>query len=169
MVELTFAQLCTAFVAAVCLHNLEEAWLMPRWLRQVFGSRPPVGAWEFRFATGVLSLLLVPLAVLAVRAGPGSAAAHVWLGVVFAMGVNAILPHLAATVALRRYMPGTATGLLLNLPLAVSLCRRGLAARWVEPHTFAWAAPTVAVALLACVPALFALGRRLAPPLNSAA
>lgn len=163
MVRLTFTQLSLAFVAAVWVHNAEEAWLMPRWMRQVFGPHPPVGAWEFRFAAVVLSLLLVPLPFFAVRDGPGAVSAYVWLGAVLAMGANAVVPHLAVTVACRRYMPGTATGVLLNLPLAACLCRQALGQHWVEAATLAWAAPAVALALAACLPALFALGRRLAP------
>lgn len=153
--------LIVLFVAAVLLHNAEEATSLPQWSRHAGRWHPGVGDAEFRFAAVVLSGALVVSAILATHAGPGSRAAYVFFGYVFAMVVNAVVPHLAATIARRAYMPGTATGLLLNLPLGSALLYRGVSEGWVAIDRFAWVAPAVSLTLLASIPVLFAIGRRL--------
>jgi hypothetical protein len=40
------------------------------------------------------------------------------------MGLNTILPHLAATILLKKYAPGLITALLLNLPLSIIIISR---------------------------------------------
>jgi len=149
------------FTFAVLVHNAEEALLLPEWSRRSGRWRRPVEGGPFRFAVTVLSLLLVVVAAAAALSRPRTLPAYLLCGYAFAMAVNALVPHLAATVALRRYMPGTATGLLLNLPLALLLLRQAWRSGWVEHGTLVWAAPVVALALLAAIPLLFAIGRGL--------
>lgn len=115
-------------------------------------SQPAV----FRLAVGTLSVALVVVSMLAFVQGPQSAAAYLFFAYAFAMAANAVLPHLAATLVLRRYMPGTATGLLLNLPLGVVLLREGVNEGWVSLTTLLWVAPACAVALLSRFRVLFA-------------
>ncbi len=110
-----------------------------------------------------MSALLVAVAVGGVIGGPHSLLAYLLFGYVFAMSANALFPHLAASLVMRRYMPGTATGVLLNLPLGCALLYRAVAQNWVSPSTLLWAAPAVAVILLAAIPALFSAGRRIFP------
>ncbi len=160
---MTLTGLSVAFVAAVLLHNAEEALFLPAWSRHADRWYRPVGAWEFRFAAVVLSLVLIAIAWLAVALGPRSVGAYLFLGFVFAMAVNAIVPHLALTVVQRRYMPGTATGMLLNLPLGACVLREAVHQRWVAAGTLAWSAPVVAIALGSSLPLLLAAGRRVAP------
>jgi hypothetical protein len=73
----------------------------------------------FRFAAAVQSLLLVLLATAAFLSAPQGLAAYGFAGYVFAMLVNVFAPHVLASIVLRKYMPGTATALVLNLPLGV--------------------------------------------------
>jgi len=77
------------------------------------------------------------------------------------MMVNAVVPHLLASLALRRFMPGTATALLFNLPLGLLFTQQALAEQVVVGRTWIWAAPAVALLVLGSVPVLFAAGRRL--------
>lgn len=160
---MTLAELTAVFVAAVLLHNAEEALWLPQWSTTASRWYPPVGPWEFRFAVAAHSLIVVAVAMLAVHSGPRSASAYIFFGVAFAMTANALIPHLALTFALRRYMPGTVTGLLLNLPLGVSLLREGLSQHWIVARTMLCVAPAVAVALAVTIPVLFAVGRSVAP------
>lgn len=160
---MTLAQLSAAFVACVLLHNAEEALLLPAWSARAPRWYRRVGAGEFHFGVAVLSIVLVAAAVAAFAYGPRSIAAYIFFGYVFAVALNAVVPHLAASLALRRYMPGAATGMLLNLPLGAYLLRRAVEARWVETRQLLWVAPLVALGLLASIPLLFAIGRTLFP------
>jgi hypothetical protein len=151
------------FTAGVLVHNTEEALYLPAWAAHAGRWHVPVGSKEFRFAVAILSAVLVGVAVLASESGPGSLAAYLLCGYVLAMVLNAVVPHLVASVATRRYMPGTATALAFNLPLGSLLLKRALAEHYIEATVFVWAGPAVALAIAASIPLLFAIGRRVGP------
>jgi Protein of unknown function with HXXEE motif len=108
------------------LHNLEEALgigkLVPL-LRQML-------PW-FRLSTRqfLWLLALVTLAVwaIAVLAAPPERLA-ILVGVQAALLVNALVPHIVLSMRLRRYTPGGATAVLLNLPVSLYLLHRLLSA-----------------------------------------
>lgn len=154
----TLAWLCTAGIIA---HNVEEACFLPAWSSAAGRWHTPVGKHEFAFAAAVLSLLLVILAFTALSAGARSPWAYLFTGYVFAMVANAVIPHALVSLVQMRYMPGTGTALLLNVPLGVLFLWQALAQGLVESGTALWALPATALALLAAIPALFALGRAL--------
>ena len=108
-------------------------------------------------------MLLVLLAAAALFAGARSLAAYGFAGYVFAMLINVFAPHVVASIVLHRYMPGLATALIFNLPLAVLFLRRALADGFVVWGTLIWAAPLVALLVLLSIPVLFALGRMCMP------
>jgi hypothetical protein len=151
------------FTLGVLAHNAEESVSLPSWAATQAPARwrVEVEPAVFRWAAGLQSLILVALAAWALSAPPLDVAWYGFTGYVFAMMVNAVAPHLVATLALRRYMPGTATALLFNLPLGLLLLRQALAEGLVAWRTLAWAAPVVALLVLGSIPVLFALGRRL--------
>ena len=160
-----FAALALAFCAAVTVHNVEEALFLPDWSRAAARFRAPVGAFEFRFA--VAALTLVAYACAALAATGAAFGAYLVCGYALAMAANAFVPHLVATLALRRYAPGTATGLLLNLPIGAALVAAAAAEGRSAWATFVWAGPMTTVALAAVIPALFALGRAWAKHLGA--
>jgi len=153
------AALAWLFTVGVLLHNLEEALWLPAWSTRAGRWYRPVAAPVFRFAAAVLSLAFLVLTLAAGWSPPGSVAAYLMAGYVLAMVLNVVAPHVLATIALRRYMPGTATAVLLNLPLGLLYLRQALAERFVELQVFRWAGPLVVVGLLAALPTLFALAR----------
>jgi Protein of unknown function with HXXEE motif len=159
MALMTIGWLATAGVLA---HNVEEARGLPAWSRDAGWWYPPVGAAEFRFAAGVLSLALVAAAAFAQAGGPRSLALHGFAAYLAAMVLNG-LTHGVATVASRRYMPGTLTALLLNLPLGTAFIVRGLREGALAPTTLWLTGAVVVGVLLVSMPLLFALGRRLRP------
>lgn len=156
---MTLGALSIFFVVAVLMHNTEEALFLPAWSVHAARWYRPVDPLAFGFAAAALSLLLVVVALLAFRRGPNSVAAYLFFGYVFAMVANALVPHLVATLALRKYMPGTATGLLLNVPVGLYLLHEALSQGWVDGRIFLWAAPAVAVGLVVSIPVFLALGR----------
>ncbi len=147
------------FTLGVLLHNAEEALLLPRRPLRLGPWRVRAAPREFALAALIFSLLLLGLTWQALRAGAGSAWAYAYAGCVFAMLVNVFLPHGLGTLLLRRYLPGTATALLLNLPLGLLFLRQALAQGFVQAATLRWAAPLMALLVLASLPVMFAAGR----------
>jgi hypothetical protein len=101
---------------AVTLHNAEEMIWLPG-LSNPYLLRLGVGSVAFRFAATAIALLfwLAAFALLS-----GMPVAGILAGFAGAMIFNAVLPHMALTVAMRRYHPGTATAWLLVVPAATT-------------------------------------------------
>lgn len=156
-----FELLSWLFALAVTVHNLEEAVLLPAWSQAAGRWQRPVGAEEFRFAVAVLTVLAYAAAYLATVGGRESTGAYLVAGYALAMLVNAFFPHLLATLATQRYAPGAGTALLLNLPVTGLLLWRAFEEGYVRPARFVWAGPLVVLLILAAIPVLFAVGRRL--------
>jgi hypothetical protein len=156
------------FTLGALLHNAEEALLLPAWSQHAGRLYKPVTAQVFRTAVIILSALFVTVTVAASVSRPGSIAAYLMAGYALAMVLNVFAPHVLATVATRRYMPGTATAVLLNLPLGLLYLSRTLAEAHVTLPTFYWAGPAVVLGMLALLPGLFAVGRRLQAAINRA-
>lgn len=149
--------------AGVLAHNLEEALFLPQWSTRAGRWHATVGRREFLFAVVVLSAALVALAGLAVVAPPRGAVAYLLSGYVLAMVLNVLVPHTLGTITMRSYVPGTATAVLLNLPLGIAFLYTALTGGYVDPLVFAWTGPLTAVVMVAAIPLLFAVGRRLWP------
>jgi hypothetical protein len=158
-----FNTLAWLFVAAVALHNLEEAAFLPAWSARAGRWYRPVGAREFRFAVVVLTVLAVVAALLATLQGREGVGAYILSGYALAMLLNVAVPHVLATIVMRRYMPGTATAVALNLPVTVALLRVALRDGYISATGFAQTAPVIVLALVASIPLLFHAGRRLLP------
>ena len=149
------------FAFGVVAHNAEEAWLLPSWPRRPgFRWAAAVEAGPFRGAAAVLSLLALFAAWLASIGGAHSLGAYFLAGYAAAMVLNVFLPHLAATARLRAYAPGTATALLLNLPLGAWLVYRSLAEHRIEPSVFAVSGPLTVLGIAALCALLLWLGHR---------
>ena len=160
---MTLSTVGALFVVGVLIHNAEEAFFLPAWSARAKKWHPVVAPRHFAFAVLALSALLLACAVGALVAGPGSVWAYLFSGYVFAMVANAVLPHFAATLATRSYMPGMATGLLLNAPLGAWFLTQAVESRFVQPRILLWVAPAVAVALALSIPVLFRLARAALP------
>lgn len=148
------------FTLGVLLHNTEEALGLPAWSLHAGKWHSPVGPREFRFAVVVLSSLLVIFALAASLAADGSVSVYLMAGYVLAMVLNVFMPHVLATVFMRRYMPGTITALVLNLPLGLLYLSRSLSENRIELHVLYWSGPVVVLGILASIPFLFHLGRK---------
>ncbi|WP_133717448.1 HXXEE domain-containing protein [Methylocaldum gracile] len=160
---MTYSTLGWLFAVAVTLHNAEEALLLPKWSMRGGRWRAPVGAFEFRFAAAVLALLAYGVAYLSSIQGPQAMAAYAIAGYALAMLLNVFFPHVLATIALRRYMPGTATALLFNLPVCSMLLYVGVQDGSISTDKFAWFGPASVAVILASIPVLFFIGRKARP------
>ena len=158
---MTFVQSAWLFAAAITLHNLEEAIWLPDWSRNAGRWHHAVGRDEFRFAVLVLTLLAVLSVVLAIRQGKASLGAYLVSGYALAMLLNVLVPHVVASLVMRRYMPGTATAVLLNLPVTLCVLIQGFREGYIDSHRFAIVGPAVVVSIIGLIPLLFWAGRRL--------
>ncbi|MFT4114837.1 HXXEE domain-containing protein [Silvibacterium sp.] len=145
--------------ACVVLHNAEEGLWLPQWAQRRLGSHARLAAarkaWTapgFRRSLVVVSVLLVIFTAVASQAAPGSFWSYLMAGYALTMMLNALVPHLALSLFTRSYMPGTATGLLLNIPVGLFYLREAIAERAVHAKTFAWAGPLVMLGFLAAIP-----------------
>jgi hypothetical protein len=116
----------------------------------------------FRFAAVVLTLLAFVITVLSAVLGRQTFWGNLTFGYMVAMLFNALVPHIAVSIAKRTLMPGVMTAAVLNLPilswLTVLALKQGYVARH-EALVFSWAVP---VLLLLMIPLLFQLGKVLA-------
>jgi hypothetical protein len=163
--EMNVILLSWLFALAITFHNAEEAWLLPAWSRTNTGRwHSSVGEGEFRFATVILTILAYLVVGLAVNSGKESVGAYLLAGYALAMLLNVLFPHVLATIFLRRYAPGTATAVLLNLPVTFLLLSTMIQESSIQLKPFLWIGPLVTVCLLGSIPLLFALGRWLLKP-----
>ena len=158
---MNFIFLVWLFALAITVHNLEEAIWLPEWSKTAGRWHRPVSAKEFRFAVFVLTVLAYAAAGLATAEGKESTGAYLAAGYALAMLLNVFLPHGIATLVMRRYVPGTLTALIFNLPVTIMLLYRGFHEGYIHIQKFVWLGPLVVFGVLASIPLLFALGRRL--------
>lgn len=116
------------FPVVVSLHNLEEGLFFTRYAHR-FRPWRTVGVKAFRFALVVLTGLAYLTASLNHMGGPRSPGAYLHAGYMLAMLLNVFVPHLGVSLAQRRLMPGTATGVLLVLPTTLTGLYLGLKPR----------------------------------------
>jgi len=159
--------LASAFVVGVLIHNIEEVAYLPRWSSRHNKWYQTVSGRHFHFAVGFLSLLLLVFAGGAYWQGPGSLWAYLFSGYAFAMVANVFVPHIVASISTRSYMPGTATAVLLNLPLGIWFLVLGIRTGFVRLSTLYWAAPLVAVGLAVSIPLLFRIAGCFLPNVSS--
>jgi len=117
------------FLLGFTIHNLEESIWLPEWSKHAKKFHEPVERNQFIFAVIIVTMIgyLVTVAEI-IDNTPGSVFSYIYLGFIGMMGLNTILPHLAATILLKKYAPGLITALLLNLPLSIIIIARYLTA-----------------------------------------
>ena len=117
------------FLLGFTIHNIEESVWLPDWSKHSKKFHEPVERNQFIFAVIVVTIIgyLVTVAEI-IDNTYGSVFSYTYLGFIGMMGLNSILPHLAATILLKRYAPGLITALLLNLPLSAIIITRYISA-----------------------------------------
>ena len=156
---MNFQHLLWLFPIVVTLHNAEEAIWLPGWSKRAVLWHSPVTPGSFRFAVAVLTLLAFVVTWLSAESGKQSVWTYMTFGCMVVTLANVLIPHLALTVALRSYMPGVATAVLLNLPVLTLLVVDALREGYVSGWKAVGFCVGVSGALVASLFALFKLGR----------
>lgn len=115
------------FLLSFTLHNIEEGLWLPRWSQHAGKYHPPVCNREFHFALLVITVVGYLITFGFLVFGQSSEIPHyIFVGFVLMMSMNGVFPHLVATIVLRRYAPGTLTGLILNVPIGSVIIAQSL-------------------------------------------
>jgi hypothetical protein len=158
---MSFRNLLWLFPVAITLHNAEEAIWFPAWSQQPGRWFAPVAPGVFRFAVAVLTILAYLIAWLSAVSGKQTVWTYLVFGCMVATLANALIPHIAVSLATRRYMPGTVTAAALNLPALSLLVTLAVKEGYVSGWKAAAYSLGVSGLLLLFIPALFSLGKSL--------
>ena len=156
---MSFGNLQWLFPIVVTLHNAEEAIWFPDWTKRAGRWHAPVAPGVFRFAVAVFTVLAFAVTWLSYCSGKQTVWTYLTFGYMVGVLANVLIPHVAVSVVTRRYMPGVATAVALNLPtlslLVVLALREGYVSGW---EAVAYSASVAGIGPLS-IPALFKLGR----------
>lgn len=110
------------FLMGFTLHNIEEAIWMPKWSKHAKKYHKEVTANEFIFAVIIITAIgyLFTFQYF-IFSDKYIISKYLYLGFILMMVVNVLIPHLVSSIKLKRYCPGTLTGILLNLPIGLYL------------------------------------------------
>lgn len=123
--NLSYQQLLWFIPLLFALHNLEEAPFMERWLKRIsLPFRPQMSTSEFTFAVVFLTLGIGLLTAISALNPPTGLSVFIMILIQAIMLVNAIIPHLVASLWYRLYSPGVLTGVLLQIPFSIYLFQR---------------------------------------------
>jgi heme/copper-type cytochrome/quinol oxidase subunit 4 len=156
---MSYRNLLWLFPIVMTLHNAEEAIWLPAWARRTGFWHTPVSPGVFRFAAAVLTVLAFAVTALSAESGKQSIWTYLAFGSMVVTLANVLIPHLAASVAQRSYMPGLATAVALNLPVLSLLVVMALREGYVSGARAAAYSVAVAGCLVAFIPALFKIGK----------
>lgn len=155
-----YGDLIIFFCLAITLHNLEEALWLPAWSQQPSKFQKKVSVKEFRFAVIVITALAYIATFSYVYLPTFSLAKWIFIGFSGAMIVNAIFPHLVATIIMRKYAPGLLTGLLLNVPVNSFILYKLYKVNVVSVKEVVFSTIIVGLILVMMIPFLFKMGRK---------
>ena len=147
------------FCVAITIHNIEEALWLPEWSQSASSFQQPVTANEFHFAVLIITLLAYVCSFLYVRFHNSKLLKWAFSGFLGSMVLNAIFPHLLATIVTKTYAPGVVTGLLLNIPINTIILYKLHKQHVITKKEIAISTVVVGGVLLAIIPVLFAIGR----------
>jgi hypothetical protein len=108
------------FLLGFSLHNIEEALWLPRWSKYAKKYHPEVSENEFRFAVIIVTSLgyLITFQYF-LFSSFSNVSKFIFLGFIASMVLNVLFPHLISTLILKKYAPGTLTGIILNAPIGI--------------------------------------------------
>jgi hypothetical protein len=115
------------FLLGFSLHNIEETLWLPQWSKHARKYHKEVSKNEFTFAVIIITAIgyLITFQYF-LFASSSSFSKYLYLGFILMMVANVIFPHLIATIILKKYAPGTITGILLNAPLGIYILIKGI-------------------------------------------
>ena len=149
------------FLLGFSLHNIEEALWLPQWSKHARKYHKEVSKNEFRFAVIIVTAIGYLLTFqYFIFTSSFALSKYIYLGFILMMVANVVFPHLIATFVLKKYAPGTITGLALNAPIGIYILFREIN----KPDGLVFviiSAAILAVIFLLLINLLFKLGKYL--------
>lgn len=155
-----FTSLILIFPLAITLHNIEEALWLPQWSQFAKRYHKPVGRNEFYFALICVTLIAYLSSFFFLLFNEVVILKYIYFGFVGAMILNAIFPHLIATIVLKRYAPGVITGIVMNVPCFSFLIIFAIKENLISIFEVIISTAVVGGTILASLPMFFKLGQR---------
>jgi hypothetical protein len=149
------------FPLAITLHNIEEALWLPQWSKHAGRFHPPVEKHEFHFALIVITAMAYLATFLTVLFPDNIYVTRMFYGFLGAMIINAIFPHLVATIVLKKYAPGLLTGLFLIIPVNSILIYRAVMIELISIIEIVITTIALGAIFILAIPLLFKAGRYL--------
>ncbi|MEL3974409.1 HXXEE domain-containing protein [Rossellomorea oryzaecorticis] len=146
------------FCLAITLHNVEEALWLPQWSQISSSIQKPVTTNEFHFAVLIITAIAYLISFLFVAFPKTPLLKRAFIGFLGSMMINAIFPHLIASIMTKMYAPGLATGVLLIIPVNTVILYRLHTLNLITIKEILISTVVVGILLLAMIPALFTLG-----------
>ena len=107
------------FILGFSLHNIEEAIWLPEWSKYAKKYHKEVIENEFRFAVIIITAIGYLITFQYILFPYSVYAKYIYLGFIIMIVFNVLFPHLVATIILKKYAPGTITGIILNAPIGL--------------------------------------------------
>ncbi|QCR33455.1 HXXEE domain-containing protein [Lysinibacillus sp. SGAir0095] len=149
------------FCFAITLHNIEEAVWLPEWSQHSSKFQKPVTSSEFHFAVIFITILAYLAAFSYLFMPESELAKWFFIGFLGSMIINAIFPHLMATILMKKYAPGLLTGLLLNIPINSLVIYQMFSKNLIVWKELVISTFVVGISLLALIPFLFKMGGKI--------
>lgn len=149
------------FPIAITLHNIEEALWLPEWSQHVAKYHKPVKRNEFHFAVLCVTILAYLISFSYVFNSHIEIIKYAFWGFVGAMVINAIFPHLIATIVMRKYAPGVLTGMFINIPCFSLMIIYAIKNDLISVRELIISTVIVGGVLISILPVLFAIGRKI--------
>ncbi|MDD1763020.1 MAG: HXXEE domain-containing protein [Methanothrix sp.] len=149
------------FPLAITLHSIEEALWLPQWSQAAGKYHPPVGKNEFYFALIVITALAYLATFFKIIFPDVVFLNWIFYGFLGVMIINAVFPHLVATIAAQKYAPGLFTGIFLIVPVNAILIYRAVSVGIIGITAVIVAAAAEGVLLILLIALLLKIGRRL--------
>ncbi|WP_226002685.1 HXXEE domain-containing protein [Paenibacillus sp. BJ-4] len=154
-------ELVILFLFSITLHNLEEALWLPAWSQNASKFQKPVEKNEFYFAIIIITSLAYLSTFFYLFSPDSSLAKYILTGFLGSMIVNALFPHLLASIILKRYAPGVLTGVLLNIPINSLILYQFFQSHELTFKMLLLSTLVVGIVLVGLIPILFKVGKSL--------
>jgi Protein of unknown function with HXXEE motif len=118
----------------------------------------PVTPNEFHFAVLIITALAYLISFLYVSFPESKWLKWAFTGFLGAMIINAVFPHLLASILTKTYAPGVGTAILVNIPINTVILYRLHRAKHISRKEILLSTIAMGVLLLALIPVLFMLG-----------
>ncbi|WP_432405716.1 HXXEE domain-containing protein [Wukongibacter sp. M2B1] len=149
------------FPIAITLHNIEEALWLPEWSQHAAKYHKPVKRNEFHFAVLCVTILAYLISFSYAFNSHIEIIKYAFWGFVGAMVINAIFPHLIATIVMRKYALGVLTGMFINIPCFSLMITYAIKNDLISVRELIISTVIVGGVLISILPVLFAIGRKI--------